>query len=279
VSRPRIRTIKPESQQDEGVGRLSRDARLLFFAGLMTMSDDEGRLRAMFPAIVGHTFPYDEDVSPAKLRRWLSEIESQGMILRYEHNGTPYIAIRHFRRHQRIDKPSPSILPPPPDAVVVAENSPKGRGAVADESQNDPRTVAEESCASRARVGSDQEGKGKDREREQPAPAPATSPIFRLEDIPLPGGDLARLNGSEFVQRRIDGAIGGWLRDHDVSLHADDGILLVRALLKHRVPVTPESITAARRLANEAEATRPGADAAWITEQAAKRMTRPEVVA
>jgi hypothetical protein len=160
MSRPRIRTIKPEAQQDERVGALSRDARLLFFAGLVTMADDEGRLRAMPTLILGHTFPYDEDATPAKLARWLGEIEREGLILRYEHGGRPYIAIRHFRRHQRIDKPNSSILPPPPDPGVVADNSKNGTGDVADESTNDRGGVADEHRPSRARGGSDRIGSG-----------------------------------------------------------------------------------------------------------------------
>lgn len=36
-SRPRIRTLKPECWQDEKIGQLSRDARLLF-VGLITMA-------------------------------------------------------------------------------------------------------------------------------------------------------------------------------------------------------------------------------------------------
>ena len=42
---PRIRTIKPEFPQSETIGRLSRDARLLFLQ-LFTLVDDAGRARA-----------------------------------------------------------------------------------------------------------------------------------------------------------------------------------------------------------------------------------------
>jgi hypothetical protein len=60
VSRPRIRTLKPEMWADEKVGALTRDARLLFI-GLITLADDAGRFRAMPSAILGHVFPYDLD--------------------------------------------------------------------------------------------------------------------------------------------------------------------------------------------------------------------------
>lgn len=121
TGRPRIRTLKPELWQDEKVGNLSRDARLLL-VGLITMADDEGRLRAMPATILGHAFPYDVDAL-RKLGRWLDEIEQTGMVLRYEHEGRPYIAFRHWGRHQKPNRPSPSVLPAPPDHVMVTENS------------------------------------------------------------------------------------------------------------------------------------------------------------
>lgn len=145
MTRPRIRTIKPEASQDESIGRLSRDARLLFFTGLVTLADDEGRLRAMPSTIIGHTFPYDDDVQPSRLRRWLDEIEREGLILRYASNGVEYLAIRHFKRHQRINRPSASVLPPPPDHNVVTENSWNGHGESDEKSLNDHVPVIDDS--------------------------------------------------------------------------------------------------------------------------------------
>lgn len=109
--RLRIRTIKPELFSDERVGDLSHGARLLFI-GLITMADDEGRLRELPTAINGHVFPYDE-VSPGRLGRWLGEIERSGMVVRYQADGKRYIAFRHWSRHQRVDRPNPSELPAP----------------------------------------------------------------------------------------------------------------------------------------------------------------------
>lgn len=124
MSRPRIRTIKPESWQDEKIGPLSRDARLLFWV-LITMADDEGRLRATLTMILGHGYPYDED-APRKLPRWLEELERTEMIVRYENDRKPYIAFRHWRRHQKINRPVESKLPPPPDRWVVSANTVHG---------------------------------------------------------------------------------------------------------------------------------------------------------
>jgi hypothetical protein len=106
--------------QDEKVGSLSRDARLLL-VGLITMADDEGRLRAMTAAVLGHVFPYDEDAA-RKLNRWITEIVGAGIVVQYEVAGKPYIAFRHWRRHQRVNRATPSELPPPPDPIVEADN-------------------------------------------------------------------------------------------------------------------------------------------------------------
>ena len=91
------------------------------------MADDEGRFRAPASAILGHVFPYDED-APRKLRGWVSEIKASGMIVFYVDQGIPYGAFRHWRRHQKINRPSPSLLPPPPDHEVVTENSVDAHG-------------------------------------------------------------------------------------------------------------------------------------------------------
>lgn len=111
MTRPRIRTLKPELWQDEAVGQLGPWPRLLFI-GLITMADDEGRLRAMPTAIAGHVFPYDE-VAPRRLRGWLEEVAGMGLIELYAYGTTPYIQITGWAKHQKVYKATPSTLPPP----------------------------------------------------------------------------------------------------------------------------------------------------------------------
>lgn len=110
--RPRIRTIKPEMWADEKVGQLSRDARLLFVA-LITMADDQGRLRALPPAIIGHAYPYDTDAA-RKLDGWLNELGACGLVEFYTHGGVLYASLPGFVKHQVINKSKPSELPVPP---------------------------------------------------------------------------------------------------------------------------------------------------------------------
>lgn len=114
VSRPRIRSIKPELWHDEAVGEISRDARLLF-VGLITMADDAGRLRYAAPGILGHVFPYDDDVTAGKLRRWVDELVEHGLIHVYECDDREYMWLPGWRDNQRINRPTPSKLPCPND--------------------------------------------------------------------------------------------------------------------------------------------------------------------
>lgn len=78
----RIRTIKPEFPQSESVGRLSRDARLVFIL-LWTVADDEGRSRAASRMLASLLYPYDDD-APKRIDGWLSELEREKCLIRYQ---------------------------------------------------------------------------------------------------------------------------------------------------------------------------------------------------
>jgi len=109
----RIRTVKPELWQDESLAKVSRDARLLF-VGLFNVADDEGRMRGAPAFIAGQVFPYDEDLSVKDL---LNELEAGRFIQRYEASEQRFIFITNFRKHQKIDHPTPSKFPKPPEPV------------------------------------------------------------------------------------------------------------------------------------------------------------------
>lgn len=113
----RIRTIKPSFWADEAVADLSRDARLLLI-GLISSADDEGRFLASISAITGYVFPHD-DIAPTKLRRWLDEIESAGIVRFYSVSRREYGAFPHWKKHQVINRPQQSNLPEPPQLRAV----------------------------------------------------------------------------------------------------------------------------------------------------------------
>lgn len=105
----RIRTIKPEFPQSESMGRVSRDARLLFVE-LWTICDDSGRTRAHSRMLASLLFPYDDDV-PDLIDGWLAELEREDCIIRYQVDGQNYLQVCKWLSHQKIDKPSQSKIP------------------------------------------------------------------------------------------------------------------------------------------------------------------------
>lgn len=109
----RIRQFKPGFFTDDKVGRLSRDARLFFF-GVLSEADDEGRLVDAPKRLAGVIYPFDEDVTPKKVERWINELVEQQIVLRYTHEGGRFLYVRKFKDHQKMSHPTPSILPPPP---------------------------------------------------------------------------------------------------------------------------------------------------------------------
>lgn len=129
----RIRTIKPEFPQSESMGRISREARLTFIL-LWTAADDEGRLRAGSGALAASLFPYDAD-APVHIGVWLDELEREGCIRRYRYADAPYLSIRNWLKHQKIDRPTRSRLP-------VGENlSESATGSVGQTLQRIPQRV------------------------------------------------------------------------------------------------------------------------------------------
>ena len=142
----RIRTIKPEFADSESMARVSREARLLFVL-LWTIADDEGRMRGSPRFLASKLYPYDDDV-PGLIGAWLGELEGEGCVLQYDTGTDHYLSLPHWPDHQKIDKPSPSRIPPPPSLVVA---KPRERS----------RIVGEGSRPSRARADLDQD-QGKD---------------------------------------------------------------------------------------------------------------------
>lgn len=118
----RIRTIKPEFPQSESIGKLSRDARLLFIQ-LWTIVDDAGRARASSRLLASLLYPYDDD-APALIGGWMDELHDSGSIVLYQVGGSNYLVIPTWLEHQKIDRPSPSKLPPfDSDSTIAREAS------------------------------------------------------------------------------------------------------------------------------------------------------------
>lgn len=130
----RIRTIKPEFWTSESIGRLSRDARLLFIA-LWSFADDSGKGRGAFATLSGALFPFDRDAME-RMPSWFDELEREGMAKRYvASDGNTYYMIPKWLKHQKIEKPSQSRIPD------FTEPSPSPPRILPDISPTGPRTL------------------------------------------------------------------------------------------------------------------------------------------
>lgn len=109
----RFRTLKPETFADEKLVEISRECRLLFI-GLWCFCDDMGRKAYEPRRIQAEVFPADQDVTIKIVDKWLRELERVDLIRLYKIDGKQYLWLPRFLRHQRIDKPSHSDLPPHP---------------------------------------------------------------------------------------------------------------------------------------------------------------------
>jgi hypothetical protein len=114
----RIRTIKPQFWGSADVGRMTRDARLLAI-GLISMADDDGRFLASPAAILGYVYPNDDGLTPARVKKWLQELEGIGFAVFYEIDGGRYGCLPNYRKHQRISHPQASPLPAPPKGAAA----------------------------------------------------------------------------------------------------------------------------------------------------------------
>jgi len=120
----RIRTVKPSFWH--ACGYLSRDARLLAL-GLISMADDSGRFVGTQQAILGYVFPLDKDIRAAKFSCWMREVttklpsQDRPLIEMYDVDGVPYGWFPKYRKHQKINRPQPSYLPAPPEAMLFED--------------------------------------------------------------------------------------------------------------------------------------------------------------
>ena len=107
----RIRTIKPTFWGSGDVAGISRDARLTVL-GLISMADDDGRFLAAPNAINGYVFPNDE-IPPARLRKWVAEACAAGIVHLYRVRGVEYGCFPSWHKHQVVNRHTPSTLPEP----------------------------------------------------------------------------------------------------------------------------------------------------------------------
>ena len=104
----RIRNIKPDFFDDEGLATVSPWARLCFI-GLWTEADREGRLEDRPGRLKARLFPFDAKVDVKAL---IDELVEEGCVVRYSVNGSKLLFIPRFAKHQYLSRREPaSSLP------------------------------------------------------------------------------------------------------------------------------------------------------------------------
>lgn len=147
----RIRTIKPDFWTDERLTECSLSARLLFI-GTWNFADDNGNFPRSSKKIKMQIFPADAiECEPLVI-----ELLTHGLLIEYSVNGEKYLHIKNFKKHQVINRPSKSNIPP----VPITEQSHTTHGVFMEDSWTEGK-------------GKEEEGKKKDN---PPNPLSASQP-------------------------------------------------------------------------------------------------------
>lgn len=116
----RIRTIKPKFWDDSKIGKLSRDARLLYI-GLWTFSDDIGVVIGDTIWLKSKIFPFDQ-IQIQQFKKWITELVRNGFICLLSYKGERFIYLPNFTRHQVINRPNEEDLNIPKDLINRNKN-------------------------------------------------------------------------------------------------------------------------------------------------------------
>lgn len=240
----RIRTIRPEFPQSESMGRVSRDARLLFIQ-LWNICDDSGRTRGASRLLASLLFPYDEDAL-GLIDTWLQELETVGSVRRYVVDGTAYLDIPAFLDHQKIDKPTPSRLPAfrvdsPSPPRILAESSPlEGKGEEGNGREGRGVRLTPPSALMDAWNAGVSGGIPKCREFTDGRRKKA---VTRLADAPLEEWQtvIARINSSRFC---AGGNERGWVATFDWLLQPDTRVKVLEGKYDNRGRGQPAPLAA-----------------------------------
>ena len=167
----RKRMIDPNIWQSEDVAKLTVMGRYLFI-GMISNADDEGKGRANPNYLKSMIFPYD-DMRVAEVEKALSEISHNTSVQFYQVGGNQYYRFLNWAKWQKVEKPSPSMIPDPENADEINESE-----AFPERSPKAPRTFPDESRLIEENRREENRIKEKDK-REKPEPDGSTRPPVR----------------------------------------------------------------------------------------------------
>lgn len=116
----RNRVIKPKFWDDAKIGRLTRDARLLYI-GLWNFSDDIGVVIGNSIWLKSKIFPYDQ-IQIQQFEKWMNELVINGFICLLSYKGERFIYLPNFTRHQVTNKPNYEDLNIPKSLIDNAKD-------------------------------------------------------------------------------------------------------------------------------------------------------------
>lgn len=218
----RRRTIDPSFWDSLHRQRLS-DSEQLLFLGLISHADDQGRVRGHLRYLLSTIYKYDEKMTAGRLERMLQHLSlndaleqdatHEGLIGRYEAQGEKWIVVLKFRKWQKIDHPTASRIPTPPETLQarveqVSREQPK-RGKAKDQDR-------------------DAEDEATDATDESPTAEAAEPPASKRSGLAFEGGTLRipQRFFDELVSRAGDFTrngrfdVLGWLTALDATIQA-----------------------------------------------------------
>ncbi|MGL4255766.1 MAG: hypothetical protein ACRCSL_05480, partial [Microbacterium sp.] len=123
----RIRSVKPDLRISRVVASWPVPARYAWVL-LWGYLDDFGRGIDDVRLIVADCFPLDRDVTERKMESWLrlyatqTNPEKPAPLCRYNVAGQGYLHSTNWREHQRVNRPTPSRIPPCPLHEQLSES-------------------------------------------------------------------------------------------------------------------------------------------------------------
>ena len=102
----RKRQIDPDIWTSEQFINLSIEARLMFI-GMISLADDEGRLKGNSLYLKTNLYPAD-NYTTDKIKKWRDEVINQLLTHYYQVNGQELLWLPNFRKYQYMTKRFPS---------------------------------------------------------------------------------------------------------------------------------------------------------------------------
>nr|HPK41186.1 hypothetical protein [Candidatus Cloacimonadota bacterium] len=122
------RMVYSDMFEDDEIGTLPREARLLWVGLIVALADDQGRILDNLSLIKNKAFVFDPDISIDDIAKWLDMLENIGCIYRYKKDGKDLIQIVKWWDYQTPSWANESKFLPPDgwtDKVKVHEKGNK----------------------------------------------------------------------------------------------------------------------------------------------------------